>query len=251
MLDDRDFPFRRPPDDAGEIAFVAEPRQGFERAKPRRLQGFEQQIDAAVGAAQGRLGRAAWRQQIGDETPQLPNEREQCRLQHQAFAQIYQIVRKALSKPDPRRLVPVARARETEPRPPPHRRNHPQRLDDLGIDPGSFQRIKQPAELDLPVEIWIEVLQRASAASPEMAARGRNASGTRIEKFDDLPFHSAAAAGAEPGVDMVARHGERKKDGRALPSRDAVPGGTDAVDRQFHQFAFPSPHCDRILPGCC
>jgi hypothetical protein len=80
-----------------------------------------------------------------------------------------------------------------------------------------------------------------------MATRRRNASRTRIEKFDDLPFQSASAAGAEPGAHMVARHGEREKDGLAPPSRDAVPGGAEALDRQFHQFAFPSPHCDRIL----
>ena len=183
--------------------------------------------------------------------PQLADEREQCRLQHQAFAQIDKIVREALSKPDTHRPARVTRARETEPCPPPHRRNGPQRLDDHGVDPGPFQRVQQPAELDLPVEIGIEVLQSASAAAPEMATRRRNASGTRIEKFDDVPFQSPTAAGAEPGADMVARHGEREKDGLAPPSCDAVPGGADALDRQFHQFAFPSPHCDRILAGCC
>jgi hypothetical protein len=249
VLDHRDFPFGRPPDDAGEIKFVAEPRQGFERAKPRRLRGFEQQIDAAVGAAQGRLGHGARWQKIGDDTPQLADERKQCRLHHQAFAQIDQIMREALSKPDAHRLARVTRACKAEPCPPPHPRNRPQRLDDTGIDPDPFQRVQQPAELDRSVEIGVEVLQSTSPAAPEMATRRRNASRARIEKFDDVPFQSAAAAGAEPGTHMVARHGEREKNGLAPPSRDAVPGGADAVDRQFHQFAFPSPHCDRILAG--
>jgi hypothetical protein len=50
---------------------------------------------------------------------------------------------------------------------------------------------------------------------------------------------------------LVARNGEREKDGLAPPSRDAVPGGADALDRQFHQFALPWPHCARILAGSC
>ncbi len=187
----------------------------------------------------------------GTKLPQLADEREQCRLQHQAFAQIDEFVREALAKPDTYRLARVTRARKTEPCPSPHWRNHPQRLDDHGVDPGPFQRVQQPAELDLPVEIGIEVLQRAAAASPEVATGRRNAPRARIEKFDDVPFQSAAAAEGEPGTHMVARHGEREKDGLASPSRDAVPGGADALDRQFHQFAFPSPHCDRILAGCC
>jgi hypothetical protein len=107
-------------------------------------------------------------------------------------------VREALSKPDTHRLARVTRARKTEPCPPPHRRHRPQRLDDPGVDPSPFQRVQQPAELDLPVEIEIEVLQRTSAASPEVPTGRRGTPEAFTRKLDDMGFQSAAAAGDPP-----------------------------------------------------
>ena len=62
--------------------------------------------------------------------------------------------------------------------------------------------------------------------------------GTPSKQLHHPPLTTAAAVGAKLGTHMVARHGEREKDGIALPSRDAVPGSADALDR--HSTSSPS-----------
>ena len=200
---------------------------------PGGCRSLDQQIDTAVGAGQHRLGRTAGRQQIGDQSPQRADEREQWRLEHQAFAQIDEIVAKPLAKPDPRRLPRIAWPREPEPGPSPHRRHLPQRRDRCRVDPDPFERIQEAGELDRLVEDRLDMLQRAPAAAAEMATGWRGASWTRVEQLDHPPFAAAATAGAEPGANAIARGGERQIDRLALPSRDAVGAGADSFDQQL------------------
>ena len=232
-LDYQDLPRARSPDDASQVAPVAEPRQRSERAESRWLRSLDQQIDTAVGAGQHRLGRTAGRQQIGDQSPQRADEREQWRLEHQALAQIDEIVAKPLAKPDPRRLPRIAWPREPEPGPSPHRRHLPQWRDRCRVDPDPFERIQEAGELDRLVEDRLDMLQRAPAAAAEMATGWRGASWTRVEQLDHPPFAAAATAGAEPGANAIARGGERQIDRLALPSRDAVGAGADSFDQQL------------------
>ena len=65
----------------------------------------------------------------------------------------------------------ISRLRQTDPRPPSRRWNHPQRPDNRGIDPRPFKGGGEARKLDGPVVRWIKVLQRTASTGSEMTTR--------------------------------------------------------------------------------
>ena len=138
-LDNQNLFGRRTPDDASEVVFIGKLGQRFECAEPGARRGFEQHIDATVGAGQSHLCRPARRHQVTGEDRQLAHETEKPGLEHRAFSQIDELVTEPFAKTDPRWQAWIARPNQPQLRPPPHWRNDPQRLNQPGIDADPFK----------------------------------------------------------------------------------------------------------------
>ena len=79
------------------------------------------------------------------------------------------------------------------------------------------------------------MLQRATAADPEMPARRGGALRPGGEPLDDAPLPSAMAVRTEPNDNAVARRRERHEHPVAAVLRDAVPLRADPLDFEFDE----------------
>jgi hypothetical protein len=75
----------------------------------------------------------------------------------------------------------------------------------------------------------------------EMRARRIHVPLPGLEPFDDAALTSAAAVGAEPCADAIARHSEWQKDGLAALLGDPVPARPYPLDRKLDDLVSVSP----------
>jgi hypothetical protein len=144
------------------------------------------------------------------------------------------------AEPDPDFLSAIAGPVEAEPRSPACRCDDLQRGNRARLDAPAVEDRAQVVKLDPPISLRVEMLQRATAACAEMAARRGRPPGTCRDQIDDMPLTAAAAPRAKASAHPVARHSERQVDRVALPCSDAVARDPDPLDRNLDQFRLGS-----------
>ena len=162
----------------GNAARLCEVEQGFGRLQPFDRQSLDAEVDALVGEGHFQIDGKALALLAGQHLAQRRNEREQFRAQHMAFCQVDDSVRSRLAKADddtPGLALSVKRGAAAALRWGEMRGSNQRRLQPL-----SRSRIYDARGDEFIEGLVVAMLQLASTASSEVAARRRGMMGARL-----------------------------------------------------------------------